>query len=103
MELLRDGDRLAEHSGRFSQPGSYATDLSFSDYIILDCRTERVRDPHPGGYIYTPTTINDLYRSSHNVGLQKLYHVVFSDDFEKVSILSNALVTVTTFGLLCSA
>ncbi len=47
-------------------------------------------------YIYTPTTINDLYRSSHNVDLQKLYHVVFSDDFEKVSILSSALVTVTT-------
>ena len=64
VELLRDGDRLAEHSGRFSQQGSYATNLSFSDYIILDCRTEYPRDPHPGRYIYSPTTINNLFRFS---------------------------------------
>ena len=47
VELLRNGDRLAEHSGRFSNTGSYATTLSLSDYIILDCRTT---DPHPGAH-----------------------------------------------------
>jgi hypothetical protein len=52
VELLRDGDRLAQHSGRFSDNGSYATTLSFSDYIILDCRTTYPRDPHPGAHLY---------------------------------------------------
>ncbi len=52
MELLRDGDRLAQHSGRFSDNGSYATTLSFFDYIIFDCRTTYPRDPHPGAHLY---------------------------------------------------
>jgi len=51
VELLCNGDRLAEHSGRFSSKGSYATTLSLSDYIILDCRTTKPRDPHPGAHI----------------------------------------------------
>ncbi len=61
VELLRNGDRLAEHSGRFSNNGSYATTLSFSDYIILDCRTTYPRDPHLGAHIYTPKAINYLF------------------------------------------
>ena len=60
VELLCNGDRLAEHSGRFSDNGSYATTLSFSDYIILDCRTTYPRDQHPGAHIYTLTAINYL-------------------------------------------
>ena len=38
VELLREGDRLTEHSGRFSESGLYGTTLQLSDYIILDCR-----------------------------------------------------------------
>jgi len=63
VELLRNGDRLAEHSGCFSQQGSYAMNFSFSDYIILEYRsTTNPRRPHPGGHIYKPTTINDWFR-----------------------------------------
>ena len=47
VELLRNGDRLEEHSGRFSQSGSYELTLSLSDYIILDCRNTRPRLKHP--------------------------------------------------------
>ena len=54
VELLRDGDRLAQHSGRFSsQTGSYGTTLPLADYIILDCRTTTPRLPHPGRLIYS--------------------------------------------------
>jgi hypothetical protein len=36
VELLRDGDRLVQHSGRFSsQTGSYGTTLPLTDYIIV--------------------------------------------------------------------
>lgn len=47
VELLRNGDRLAQHSGRFSANGPYRTDLSLSDYIILDCRQTHPQVPHP--------------------------------------------------------
>jgi hypothetical protein len=53
VELLRDGDQLAQHSGRFSsQTGSYGTPLSLTDYIILDCRTTQPRVHHPSRNIY---------------------------------------------------
>jgi len=53
VELLRDGDQLAQHSGRFSsQTGSYGTTLSLTDYIILDCRTTQPRVHHPRRDIY---------------------------------------------------
>jgi hypothetical protein len=47
VELLRDGDRLEEHSSRFTGTGAYAK-MNFDDYIILDFRTKKLRDPHPG-------------------------------------------------------
>jgi hypothetical protein len=47
VELLRNGDRLAQHSGRFSQTESYGTSLIVSDYIILDCRTTYAMKSHP--------------------------------------------------------
>ena len=47
VELLRNGDRLAEHCGRFSGKGRYKTDLSLLDYIILDYHQTRPRDAHP--------------------------------------------------------
>jgi len=53
VELLRDGEQLAQHSGRFSsQTGSYGTTLSLTDYIILDCRTTQPRVHHPRRNIY---------------------------------------------------
>jgi hypothetical protein len=48
VELLREGDRLAQHSGRFSSKGTYKKDLSLSDYVILDCRQTHPQVPHPG-------------------------------------------------------
>ena len=55
VELLRDGDQLAQHSGRFSsQTGSYGTTLPLKDYIILDCRTTRPRVHHPRKIVYLP-------------------------------------------------
>jgi len=47
IELVRDGDRLASHWGRFSNGGSYTVSLPLTDYIIVDCRTTRPRQGHP--------------------------------------------------------
>ncbi|KIM77738.1 hypothetical protein PILCRDRAFT_76387 [Piloderma croceum F 1598] len=85
VELLRNGDRLEQHSGRFSQTGSYGTSLIVSDYIILDCRTTYPMKLH-----------------SH---LPKLHHVVFADNFRSVRILNNKLELVPSgeFTLLASS
>jgi hypothetical protein len=47
VELLRDGDRLANHSSRFTNPGAYSK-MEFEDYVILDFRTTRPSLAHPG-------------------------------------------------------
>jgi hypothetical protein len=46
IELLRDGDRLESHWGRFSNGGSYAESLPLTDYIIVDCCTTRPKQRH---------------------------------------------------------
>ncbi|KAM6497511.1 hypothetical protein JOM56_007984 [Amanita muscaria] len=71
IELLRDGNQLARHCGRFSQTGSYGTTLPLSEYIIIDCRTTHPKEQHP-------------YMSN-------LYHAVFEDNFRNVCILDNRL------------
>ena len=53
VELLWNGDKLAEHSGRFSNQGLYMTSLSLKDYIILDFRTRAVLAAHPGENSHT--------------------------------------------------
>jgi hypothetical protein len=45
VELLRDGDRLENHSSRFTGPGAYAK-MEFEDYIILDFRTRQPKKMH---------------------------------------------------------
>ena len=47
VELLRDGDRLEQHSARFSPTGKYGATLCLSDYIVLDCRVDNPKLPHP--------------------------------------------------------
>jgi hypothetical protein len=48
VELVRDGNLLHQHSGRFSQQASYMTALPVSDYIILNFCSIFPRDAHPG-------------------------------------------------------
>ncbi|KAG8791597.1 hypothetical protein FRC16_000353 [Serendipita sp. 398] len=69
VELLRDGDRLEKHAGRFSDQGAYAKTMDFDDYIILDFRTSMPRDKHPG--------------------IQGLYHVKFTQDYGRLDIYTN--------------
>jgi len=102
VELLQEGDRLAQHSGRFSGNGPY-TSLDFSDYIILDWRTTHPRDTHQRRHIVSPVTIDRLIQVLNHSEFQKLYPVVISEDSE-VSILDNMLNPVEngTFRLLAS-
>lgn len=46
VELLRDGNRLEEHSNRFLASGPYASTLALEDYILLDCRQTWPRKKH---------------------------------------------------------
>jgi len=92
VELLRDGDGLAQHSGRFSQSGSYAT-LPLDDYIILDCRTTRPMRKHRG-MLYLFLAYSFTYSDLLTLDSAKLYHVVFSNNFRNVSILDNTLKVV---------
>ena len=102
VELVCD-DQIDEHTGRFSQEGSYMTGLPLSDYVIIDCRTTCPRDPHPGMHIFfTPVQLLvGLFRFPY-ADIQKLYHVLFSHDFHDVSILDNMLKPVAggTFQLV---
>ncbi|PVF97275.1 hypothetical protein CPB86DRAFT_786079 [Serendipita vermifera] len=80
VELLRDGDRLENHSSRFTGQGKYA-DMKFKDYILLDFRKTVPKKEHPN--------------------IPKLYHVVFDDNYGEVRILDgSSLKGVKTFTLL---
>ena len=56
VELLHEGDRLKQHSCRFSGSGAYGNDLMLSDFIILDCRTSQPRRSHDRMCIYYLST-----------------------------------------------
>lgn len=47
IELIRDGDRLAQHFERFDAQGAYGANLVLKDWIILDFRTTTPRVAHP--------------------------------------------------------
>jgi len=103
LELLHDGDKLAQHSGRFSQSESYAT-LPLDDYIILDCRTTHPMQAHRG-MLYLFLAYSFTYSDLPTLYIPKLYHVVFSNNFRNVSILDNTLKVVDggEFVLLASS
>ena len=90
VELLRDGDRLEEHCGRFSGAGTYGTTLSPSDYIILDFRNTRPKRAHRSMCIIRQS-ISLFVKLTLHTAMPKLYHVVFSEDYREVSILGHML------------
>lgn len=70
IELLRDGNRLAEHCNRFSDKGAYHQCIKngwIKDWIILDCRHSEPR--------------------KYNVGGTKLWRVVFKNDYSSARVL----------------
>jgi hypothetical protein len=94
VELVRDGDRLKQHSSRFSPSGSYGTTLELSDHIILDFRKMRPQHPHAGMCIICPSIHFSFFELTLHTDIPKLYHVVFSDDYQEVVILDHLLQTV---------
>jgi hypothetical protein len=71
VELLRDGDRLAEHCRRFEPGGQYHNAIEsgeLDDWLVIDC-THR----NPCEF----TTIKD----------DRLIHVVFAEDYASAEIL----------------
>ena len=74
VELLRDSNRLVQHSRRFSlETGSYGTTLPLTDYIILDCRTTQPRAQHPRRNIYSHLS------SFHLLNFAFTSHQIFED------------------------
>ncbi|KAG8915264.1 hypothetical protein FRC02_004589 [Tulasnella sp. 418] len=84
IELVRQSNKLEEHSGRFSTSGKYAGVVEMEDYIILNFCT--------------------IYPRVHRE-LRKLYHVFFTNEYQNVCILDNVLTKVPggDFSLLMNA
>src|SRR6266852_4778073 len=64
VELLLEGDRLRQHSSRFSPSGSDETTIRLSDYIMLDFRKTLPKRPHPGMCIICPSTHFRSFRAN---------------------------------------
>ncbi|KAE9408958.1 hypothetical protein BT96DRAFT_985279 [Gymnopus androsaceus JB14] len=81
IELLKDGDRLAEHAYRFSPDGAYHSMVSdgITEFMIVDFRKT------------TPT-------QKHSQ-IKDLLHAVFSDDYKQVTFFDNELMKGPTFDL----
>jgi hypothetical protein len=90
IELLREGDRLNEHCGRFMTGGVYSSwiqDKLLLDWIIIDCRTT---EPRP----YSKYSSHSLSLSILTYILlggddpsPKLWRAVFQNSFSSVKIL----------------
>ena len=72
VELVREGDRLEQHSGRFSQSGSYASTLLLSDYIILDFRNTPPEHPHPSKCTICPSIYFPFFQANLTHGHSKI-------------------------------
>ncbi|KAJ8596641.1 hypothetical protein M405DRAFT_928653 [Rhizopogon salebrosus TDB-379] len=77
VELLRDGQKLVEHCGRFLTSGRYGQSHDIDDYIVLDCRTTTPQRSHPN--------------------CKNLYHVVFTRGFTGARVLDNKCGVVQDF------
>lgn len=92
VELLRDGDQLEQHSARFSQTGNYGKTLCLLDHIVLDCRVNNPKSPHPSRLtIISSAHFTFAKHFPFESELTNLYHVVFSNNFKNVHILDNKL------------
>lgn len=65
VEIVREGDRLEQHSGRFSRSESYETSPRLSDYIILDCRNTQPEHPRPGMCIICPSFLLFFFKLTY--------------------------------------
>lgn len=83
VELLRDGNRIAPHSERFTEGeyGKWIKEKTMEDYIILDFRSQRLprRDPKP---------------------YKNLYYVVYQKGTMEISIYDNKRTNLHNFRLL---
>ena len=98
IELLRNGQSLAEHSGRFSTGGRYERTLVIEDYIILDFRVKRVVATHPSlsrKFCRVP-----VIPHCYHLDLRQLHHVVFEEDYSKCTIFDNRASEICSFGLI---
>jgi hypothetical protein len=101
IELTREGNGLSEHSSRFGLQGAYGAWLGSNDmvdYILLDCRTKKLRDAHPGRD--HPLKLSVIETDLSFTALANLFHVVFQDKFTRAIIFDNKLEQVEDFLLL---
>ncbi|KAL3454962.1 hypothetical protein BJX64DRAFT_273180 [Aspergillus heterothallicus] len=88
LELLRERDRLVEHMKRFETGGQYYSMMQTGEmeqYIVLDFTNTAPKKPHPE------------YKG-------KLYHVVFSENYQEVDVIDTSdLSVVKSFVLMVHA
>ena len=96
IEMMREGNRLNEHCGRFVGNGRYTPWTQIREWIIIDCRTSMPR----------PTVSLPLLASAYtaNSGVldvpgTKLWRAVFKSDFTSVEILDSTNQVLSNFPL----
>ncbi|KAL5480169.1 hypothetical protein ACEPAI_1439 [Sanghuangporus weigelae] len=77
IEIVRDADRLAQHSEWFSASGAYERDLLFDDYVVLYFRATMPSAPRPR--------------------FKNLYHLVFKSEYRGMKVLDNELKIIDEF------
>jgi hypothetical protein len=87
VKMLRDGDRLSGHCGRFVQGGSYDRWINqgwIKDWIVLDCRHSR---PLPYGTIASLLPLSSQGLHLHlGVKGTKLWRVIFSEGYSSACV-----------------
>jgi hypothetical protein len=89
VEMLKDGDDLREHYGRFSAGGKYSR-LGLVDWVVIDFRVSSV--PRKAHSMSPHTPYEDTGEAHYAIdSMPNLYHVVFDKTFSMGQILNNTL------------
>jgi hypothetical protein len=100
FEYLRAGNNIEGHAARFLEGGSYKKWIDSGDivdYIILDFRFTKPRDPHTHSKS-RPVVYHVLPRLNFRP-VPKLFHVIFDCNFRNVKVFNSALNEVSQFNL----
>lgn len=87
VELTRDSSGIVEHCSRFEAGGRYAEWIAagqVADWVVLDFR------------VGIPTSS----AREGSVGVRKLFHICFTDEFREVRVFDQRLALLEQFRLL---
>lgn len=100
IEIVREGDRLSEHCGRFVGNGKYTPWIrngSLQDWLVIDCRTSYPREYSRSTTLCVLYIMDMWLQANYSVEAPgtKLWRAVFAPDHTSLRILdaNNQLVS----------